>query len=393
MANSSKSKLAGLDKKLDNGAAELPAGRPPGSLWKHPKTGGWYWRIKTIFLPADFQGKGNYTNIPLRQAGRQAATKTKTTAEAVRNRLWRTWKQTRPGGDFSNKAPRTLENWIEEFKAWNLNKGTAGRQVNYNVSTIRRFVDGQAIARCIEITEEAIQNHITALRKLKRSTRTIEAHRNTVFMFCRFLDIRGQLDGNPCRLVEVAAPDKRPPRYLTDKQIAAFLAHARKNAPRWLYTASAVALYSGLRLGEIIALCWRDVGGNMIVAGGSTPTKTADYRIVPMIPQLAKIFKKKMPRPRGADGKKVFPQHHKRTWGGFFADLTADLPVFGELKGSRAGNQWHLLRSTYAVQQARGVWTGKPASVWELMAWMGHKNPQTTMRYINIAHVAGMVAS
>lgn len=55
--------------------------------------------------------------------------------------------------------------------------------------------------------------------------------------------------------------------------------------------------------------------------------------------------------------------------------LTADLPVFGELEGTRTGNQWHLLRATWAVNCAR-----RGGTVWQLMSWGGWTNPQTVMR-------------
>ena len=58
------------------------------------------------------------------------------------------------------------------------------------------------------------------------------------------------------------------------------------------------------------------------------------------------------------------------------------LPVFGETPRC-VGNQWHLLRSTFAVRKA-----GEGATLWQLMAWLGHKTPQTTMRYVNIARAA-----
>ena len=49
------------------------------------------------------------------------------------------------------------------------------------------------------------------------------------------------------------------------------------------------------------------------------------------------------------------------------------------------GKQFHLLRSTFAVNQAR---KGVPWQ--ELMYTMGHSNPQTSMLYINLARAAGV---
>ena len=62
------------------------------------------------------------------------------------------------------------------------------------------------------------------------------------------------------------------------------------------------------------------------------------------------------------------------------------LSGFGELAGSRVGNQWHLLRSTWAVNCAR-----RGATIWQLMEWGGWKIPTPVMRYVNIARAAGSI--
>jgi len=131
-----------------------------------------------------------------------------------------------------------------------------------------------------------------------------------------------------------------------------------------------------MRLGEMIALRQRDVRDGQVVIGAAGPTKTYRSRIVPVPADLAAQL------PADDPDAPLFPRRGARQWIRRMQRLTADLPVFGELPGRRTGNQWHLLRSTFAVRQARAG-----TNLWQLMSLLGHTNPQTTMRYVNLAGV------
>lgn len=65
-------------------------------------------------------------------------------------------------------------------------------------------------------------------------------------------------------------------------------------------------------------------------------------------------------------------------------EITKDLPVFGEFKGKRTGNQWHLLRSTLACRCAR-----RGMDIWTLMRLGGWKILGTVLKYVNIARASG----
>jgi len=111
-------------------------------------------------------------------------------------------------------------------------------------------------------------------------------------------------------------------------------------------------------------------------------TKTGGYAIVPY-DRMDRRLKETidiMGRGRGA----VFPARNPRWWNARIKAITKPLPVFGELRGGGVGNQWHLLRATWAVNCAR-----RGATLWELMAWGGWTVPQTVMRYVNVARAAG----
>jgi len=347
----------------------------PGSLWKHPKTGGWYWQVRK-------PGEKKRRSFPMRLVGQRYATKVKSLAQARQRHLWKQWMG--PLG-----APvRTIETWILDFQDWNRNTA-AEPQVRYNGWIVRQFASSQGIREPMDITPEAIQDYITARRegtlgddggaepKRRASQRTLVAHRNALGKFCRFLMLRRQTDHNPARLIELRQPSKRPPRYLTDRQISRLLKQTKKIGPPWMYLAVCVGLYEGLRRGEIAELTWADIGTDgMVVHAG----KTADWRTVPIFPEMGAVLES---TPRGDDAEYVFPRHNPRWWGELLSRITEQLPVFLD-----AEKQWSLLRNTFAVQRARGVGMNRPATVWELLAWLGHKNPTTTMRYVNIARAA-----
>ncbi len=226
---------------------------------------------------------------------------------------------------------------------------------------------------------------VRALVVLGRSDRTVQAHRNTLRMFCAFLLRSGQLDVNPVDALTVASPAKAPPRYLNDRQLWLSLLHVRRRAPRWVYDAFCLALYAGPRLSSLRALRWEHVHAEGLVV---PLTKTGQYAVVPFDepaigPQLRKVMGRMK---RGRPGDPIFPVHHPRWWGEQLARATEGLEVFGEA-GRRAGARWHLCRSTWAVNAAR-----RGATLWQLCSWGGWQTPAVVTRYVNLARAAGRLA-
>ena len=131
------------------------------------------------------------------------------------------------------------------------------------------------------------------------------------------------------------------------------------------------------RLSELTRLRPRDIHttpkGPILEVGSLHPTKGNRPRTVPIPHRLAR----RLGRP---SGQFLLPARHPMTYVHRLANLTEDLPPFGQRSPGATGNRWHLLRSTYAVMQAR-----RGVSVWELMRRLGHRSPQTTMRYVALA--------
>jgi len=313
------------------------------------------------------RASGGYLYLPMVPRGGRVATRSRQRAELVRRRLWREWSVAR-----DHVSPQMGET-LAAFEQWNLHTAAA-RQATYNRRIAEWFLEARGIAQPWRISPEDVEGYLAELRRVGRTARTIQAHRNSLRKLCRYLRGRGLLEGNPVDLVEVRPPPRRAPRYLDEAATAELLKRARAG-PRWLARAIRLALYEGPRLGELVALRRE----HLLPAGILIEnTKRGGWRTVPLFGQARALVDRLRTGPAGG----LWPEHHPRWWGKLLEDLTEDLPPFGLAGG--VGSRWHLLRSTFAVNQAR-----RGATLWKLMAWLDHVNPTTTMRYVNLARAAG----
>ncbi len=141
------------------------------------------------------------------------------------------------------------------------------------------------------------------------------------------------------------------------------------------------AAFTGLRMGELLALQWRDVdfAGDAIrvrrsynIHGGIGTPKSGKVRSVPMVPDVAGALARLSERDEFiGDDELVFPNEFGR-----FMDASS---LRDRYKASlaRAGLRrlrFHDLRHTFGTLAVRR------AEVPAVQAWMGHSDIQTTMR-------------
>jgi integrase len=145
------------------------------------------------------------------------------------------------------------------------------------------------------------------------------------------------------------------------------------------------AAFTGLRLGELLALCWRDVdfAGSLVrvrasyAAGALTSPKSGKVRSVPLAPDVASVLAQLGQRPN---------------WTG-----DDDLVFVGEAGGYLDGSalrrryktalaaaglrplRFHDLRHTFGTRMIA------KADIRRVQEWMGHADVQTTMRYLHYA--------
>ena len=127
----------------------------------------------------------------------------------------------------------------------------------------------------------------------------------------------GVLDRNPCAGIQVKAPETEQ-KVLTNTEVEILLREAKLTGHRF-YPMWLMALKTGMRSGELMALQWTDIdfeGRTIQVSkqwtskGGFGPTKTQRIRVVPVSEDLL-IFLKEMRLSKGP-GEFVLP--HIREW-------------------------------------------------------------------------------
>lgn len=191
------------------------------------------------------------------------------------------------------------------------------------------------------------------------------------------------------RLPRNPATDVERPRYRVSDDVDAFspeevhalvrAAGSEQDAGLYL-----TAAFTGLRLGELLALQWRDIDftGQAIrvrrsynVHGGVGTPKSGKVRGVPLVPDvaaaLARLGKREL---LTSDEDLVFPGDT-----GTFQDATA-LRVRYHAALARAELRrlrFHDLRHTFGTLAVRR------AEIPAVQAWMGHSAIQTTMRYVH----------
>jgi integrase len=145
------------------------------------------------------------------------------------------------------------------------------------------------------------------------------------------------------------------------------------------------AAFTGLRKGELIALRWKDVdfGAHSIrvtqsyATGALTTPKSNKARTVPMAPEVAEALARLSARERWtSDGDLVFCG----TLGGYQCGSALRRRYARALK--RAGLRhlrFHDLRHTFGTRVIA------KADILRVKEWMGHRDVQTTMRYLHYA--------
>jgi integrase len=214
------------------------------------------------------------------------------------------------------------ESWIEGFAAQVASGERSERTLeHYRYHLDRHLLPALGRRRVQEITTDDCARLIAALRAKGLAPKTVAG---ALVPLARVLALalrRGYINDNPLRRLEASERprlQRREQRVLNHEEIARLLAEC---LPRYR-PALATALYSGLRLSELLGLTWADVdfdAGLLRVRHQlSRPSlekparrvrlKTrAAVRDVPLLPQLAALLKRhKLASAHSADSDYVF---------------------------------------------------------------------------------------
>jgi integrase len=243
------------------------------------------------------------------------------------------------------------------------------------------------------IAPEDVADLIAALEAKGLAPKTVHNIIGTLSALFNFAKAprRRWATSNPCNGAELPAiPEASEIRFLTIGQLDQLIAHARLGVfqaqDRALYLTAAM---TGLRLGELVALRWRDVDWtaarirvrqNYVRGHYGSPKSKRSTRSVPMADEvggaLDRLFQGSTYQ---ADGDLVFA--HPATGGPMTkANITRRLHKALEAAGLDETHVFHDLRHTFGTSMAAA---GTPLRT--LQEWMGHRHISTTQRYADYA--------
>jgi integrase len=363
----------------------------PGTIYPHQKTGGYRWRLPGKCVPEAIAAGQTRVQIRLIPAGRSKPTTSRRVAEAIVRRLWKQWSMTPPQPEPGQAA--TLEAHLHGLAQWQAQQASPG-VCRETANKIRRFLAASSASTPEQFTRRSVQNYLARLHQQGLAPRTLAKHRSALSVFARYLM---QLDAgenltllgdNPAAQCRLPSPERLEPRYVSRSSIRILIGRLRRSRRPWLADAVRFAVHTGARLGTIRAYTYDEIPPQRASMAPIRSLKTRRICYVPINRPLARWFDSV--REPDSHAQTVFPHHHSRSWQLWLGRVALDLPGFAE--GTGTGRLWHALRSTFAVRMAaRNPLTGRPATMWELMAMLGHQDPQTTLGYVNVARAAGLL--
>lgn len=250
------------------------------------------------------------------------------------------------------------------------------------------------------VTEAKVEGMQSALFRKGLSPRTVQKAMVELHGVLALAERRGWIASNPCAALErVKVKRRRDLMVLTPEQVFDVAAAAGRSTReistdrRELYAAMILfSAFSGLRLGEARALRWEDVDfvSSKVQVRRSQASGTEDEtapksgmgRMVPLIPQAARVLDELSKRPHFvASTDRVFPSES----GGVLPEGAPRIALYDALSVAGLGHQrerekpfrWHDLRHVF------GTLAAEVFPLRDVMAYMGHEDISTTMIYLH----------
>jgi integrase len=247
-----------------------------------------------------------------------------------------------------------------------------------------RELDGTEISRWFE--------NLTAARGLSAGTavRHFNVMHHMMEKAATIWSKETGIDRNPADQVEVKRPDDERHRYLSKEELGRLMRVLDEKLYRKgtqeinrtflrLRLLVLIALTTGMRIGEIFALTWRDILYEESLVAVRSKLKGGRFRYVPLTPELVTELRR-MPIVLGQD--RLFPPRHGakgercRVESSF--ETLLDLAKISDFR-------FHDLRHTFA-----SWYMMHGGDLYELAKILGHSNIKMTERYAKLArqHIA-----
>jgi len=254
-----------------------------------------------------------------------------------------------------------------------------------NASHVRKAVEAPK--------ETTLKDGTVKVEPVKLATK--RHRRRHLGVFCRWAVERGYLGKNPIGEVKLPKAGKSKPAFLNPKELERILiaidshvemkragGHIRDGEVLWLKDLILVTVGTGMRLGEVCALRWRDVdfesGFIAIRNTEDFTTKSGDERWIPLVGDALDVLRRRNeartddldgPALTYGDGRPIVPSYASKRFKKFVRLAKLDERF-----------KFHSLRHTTASWLTmKGV---SPAIIQQIL---GHADISTTMIYAHLA--------
>ena len=194
----------------------------------------------------------------------------------------------RPIGLSSTLLVDALKLFIQDKKR----SGRAVRTIQSLESAVGLFLTASQARTASDYTRDAVTRYLDGLNAHPLTLRT---HRGRLSVFGEWLARRQYIPENPTRYIDVTSYDPRPPRVFTPLEAETVMARAVSYRDGMFVGMFALALFAGLRNGEIQRLSWSDLRLDektpMSRGGAGKIRGRRAVRVVPIEPALLSWLK------------------------------------------------------------------------------------------------------
>jgi site-specific recombinase XerD len=247
----------------------------------------------------------------------------------------------------------------------------AAKTLRDDLKRIQDYLNWSGIKDLKNITQHSVEKYIKFRLDQKNISLNTANHIITnIKTWLTWTQRHKYISSNPAKHVKKYKLSKNPPRYLSEKEIDKLLDAAKGSN---FYPAIATALYTGLRVRELLNLEWTDFDWKNevlnVINKDDFTTKSKRFRSIPLNKTLVTILKPYKKK----SGYCFFPGG-SRKW-------SPDKGLLAIIKRAGLKNiRWHTFRHTFA---SRLVQEG--VSIYKVSRWLGHASVNTTMIYAHLA--------
>lgn len=175
---------------------------------------------------------------------------------------------------------RFYDTWSEKAFAEMSKNGVNAHKASW------KYMQDLAPKKMRELKTADYQSCIDKAKKSGKSRAVCEKIRNLASLLCQEAMRDDVIDKNYARLLELPKSDKKEKDIFTDKEISILLSHDSDIEARIIL----MLIYTGLRIGEFLALRPCDIDTeNWILVGGSK-TEAGKNRVVPILSNVRAYF-------------------------------------------------------------------------------------------------------